>query len=101
MSSVDPVVSVAVRTPHGRFQGELAAISASSPGASVIRAALERAARPPGRIDEVFMGCVLPAGQASARRAMRVAGLLDEVRATNVDKVCGSGMKAVMIAWPV
>ncbi|MDB5533824.1 MAG: acetyl-CoA acetyltransferase [Hyphomicrobiales bacterium] len=101
MSASDPVVIVsAVRTPLGRFQGDLSPLTAPALGAHVIRAALERAQLAPDRIDEVFMGCVLPAGQgqAPARQAMRSAGLPDAVGATTINKVCGSGMKATMIA---
>jgi acetyl-CoA C-acetyltransferase len=101
MSASDPVVIVAaVRTPLGRFQGDLSPLTAPALGAHVIRAALERAQLAPDRVDEVFMGCVLPAGQgqAPARQAMRGAGLPDAVGATTINKVCGSGMKATMIA---
>ena len=101
MSTPDPIViAAAVRTPLGRFQGDLAPITAPGLGAHVIRAALERAKLAPDRVDEVLMGCVLPAGQgqAPARQAMRGAGLPDQVGATTVNKVCGSGMKAVMLA---
>jgi acetyl-CoA C-acetyltransferase len=101
MSVSDPIVIVAaVRTPVGRFQGDLATVTASMLGTHVIRAALERANLPPDRVDEVLMGCVLPAGQgqAPARQAMRAAGLPDHVGATTVNKVCGSGMKATMLA---
>jgi acetyl-CoA C-acetyltransferase len=101
MSTPDPIViAAAVRTPLGRFQGDLAPITAPGLGAHVIRAALERAELAPDRVDEVLMGCVLPAGQgqAPARQAMRGAGLPDQVGATTVNKVCGSGMKAVMLA---
>jgi acetyl-CoA C-acetyltransferase len=100
MSQSDPIVIVAAaRTPLGRFQGELSPVAAPSLGAHVIRAALARAALSPDRIDEVLMGCVLPAGhgQAPARQAMRGAGLPDKVGATTVNKVCGSGMKATML----
>lgn len=100
MNSPDPVVIVsAVRTPLGRFLGELSPVTAPQLGAHAIRAALERANLAPERIDEVLMGCVLPAGQgqAPARQAMRAAGLPDAVGATTVNKVCGSGMKATMI----
>src|SRR6201986_1212357 len=99
MSNPDPVVIVsAVRTPLGRFQGELSALAAPQLGAHVIRAALDRAGLAPERVDEVLMGCVLPAGQgqAPARQAMRAAGLPDAVGATTINKVCGSGMKAIM-----
>jgi acetyl-CoA C-acetyltransferase len=97
----DPIVIVsAVRTPLGRFQGELAGVTAPKLGAHVIRAALERATLAPERVDEALMGCVLPAGhgQAPARQAARGAGLPDATGATTVNKVCGSGMKATMLA---
>lgn len=100
MSSSDPVVIVsAARTPLGRFQGDLAGVTAPVLGAHVIHAALDRATLTPDRIDEVLMGCVLPAGQgqAPARQAMRGAGLPDATGATTVNKVCGSGMKATML----
>ncbi|HWM61540.1 MAG TPA: acetyl-CoA C-acyltransferase, partial [Rhizomicrobium sp.] len=90
----DPVVIVsAVRTPLGRLRGALAAETAPQLGAHVIGAALARGGVAPGSIDEVFMGCVLPAGQgqAPARQAARGAGLPDSVGATTVNKVCGSG----------
>jgi acetyl-CoA C-acetyltransferase len=101
MSKPDPVVIVsAVRTPLGRFQGELSPLAAPQLGAHVIRAALDRAGLAPERVDEVLMGCVLPAGQgqAPARQASRGAGLPDAVGATTINKVCGSGMKATMLA---
>ncbi|THK35319.1 acetyl-CoA C-acyltransferase [Ensifer sp. MPMI2T] len=97
----DPIVIVsAVRSPLGRFMGDLAPITASALGAHVIRAALERAQLSPDRPDEVLMGCVLPAGQgqAPARQAARGAGLPDAIGATTINKVCGSGMKATMLA---
>jgi len=104
MSSQDPstdpiVIAAAVRTPLGRFQGELSGLAAPQLGAHVIRAALARAQLAPEKIDEVLMGCVLPAGhgQAPARQAMRYAGLPDATGATTVNKVCGSGMKATML----
>ena len=100
MKTNDPVVIVAaVRTPLGRYLGELAAVSAPALGAHVIRHALQRAQLAPQRVDEVLMGCVLPAGlgQAPARQAMRGAGLPDAVGATTINKVCGSGMKATML----
>jgi acetyl-CoA C-acetyltransferase len=95
MSTTDPIVIVsAARTPLGRFQGELAGIAAPALGTHAIRAALDRATLLPGRVDEVLMGCVLPAGlgQAPARQAARGAGLPDATGATTVNKVCGSGM---------
>jgi acetyl-CoA C-acetyltransferase len=97
----DPVVIVsAVRTPLGRFLGALSSVPAHQLGAHAIGAALARGGVAPGSIDEVLMGCVLPAGlgQAPARQAARGAGLPDSVGATTVNKVCGSGMKAVMLA---
>jgi acetyl-CoA C-acetyltransferase len=100
----DPVVIVsAVRTPLGRFMGELAPFSAHQLGSHVIAASLERARISPERIDEVFMGCVLPAGQgqAPARQAARGAGLPDATGATTINKVCGSGMKATMLAHDI
>ena len=100
----DPVVIVsAARTPLGRFMGELTPFSAHQLGAHVIAAALGRAKLTPERIDEVFMGCVLPAGQgqAPARQAARGAGLPDATGATTINKVCGSGMKATMLAHDI
>ena len=99
--TADPVVIVAAaRTPLGRFQGELAGLAAPDLGAHALRSVLDRAALAPERVDEVLMGCVLPAGQgqAPARQAARAAGLPDATGATTINKVCGSGMKAVMLA---
>jgi acetyl-CoA C-acetyltransferase len=101
MSKADPIVIVAAaRTPLGRFLGELAGLSAPALGSHVIRAALDRAGLAPERVDEALMGCVLPAGQgqAPARQAARGAGLPDATGATTINKVCGSGMKATMLA---
>ena len=101
MSISDPVViAAAVRTPLGRFQGELSALPAHDLGAHAIKSAVERAGINGDRIDEVLMGNVLQAGQgqAPARQAMRGAGLPDAVGATTINKVCGSGMKAAMLA---
>src|ERR1700716_482785 len=100
----DPVVIVsAARTPLGRFMGDLSSFSAHKLGSHVIGAAVERAKLSPERIDEVFMGCVLPAGQgqAPARRPARGARLPDATGATTVNKVCGSGMKAAMLAHDI
>src|SRR6266487_728321 len=97
----DPVVILsAARTPLGRFMGDLSPLSAHKLGSHVIGAALERATLAPERIDEVFMGNVLPAGQgqAPARQAARGAKLPDATGATTINKVCGSGMKATMLA---
>ena len=101
MDASDPVViASAVRTPLGRFQGELGALPAHALGAHAIRAAVERAGVKADRVDEVIMGNVLSAGQgqAAARQAMRGAGLPDATGATTINKVCGSGMKATMLA---
>src|ERR1700709_692021 len=100
----DPVVILsAARTPLGRFMGDLSPFSAHQLGSHVIGAALERAKLSPDRIDEVFMGCVLPAGQgkAPARQAARGAKLPDSTGATTINKVCGSGMKATMLAHDI
>lgn len=101
MSLSDPIViASAIRTPLGRFQGELAPLAASALGAHAIRAALERASLAPDKVDEVLFGNVLQAGQGQnpARQAARAAGLPDAVPAATVNKVCGSGMKAAMLA---
>src|SRR5215213_3068606 len=100
----DPVVILsAARTPLGRFMGDLSPLSAHRLGSHVIGAALERAKLAPERIDEVFMGNVLPAGQgqAPARQAARGAKLPDATGATTINKVCGSGMKATMLAHDI
>src|SRR5271170_8317692 len=100
----DPVVIVsAARTPLGKFMGDLSPFSAHQLGSHVIAASLERAGVSPERIDEVFMGCVLPAGQgqAPARQAARGAKLPDATGATTINKVCGSGMKATMLAHDI
>jgi acetyl-CoA C-acetyltransferase len=101
MTTNDPIVIVgAARTPMGGFQGDFAAASASELGAVSIRAALERAGVPAQQIDELIFGCVLPAGQgqAPARQAALKAGLPLSVGATTINKMCGSGMKAAMLA---
>src|ERR1700751_1014411 len=104
MAASDSVVIVsAARTPLGRFMGELSPLSAHKLGSHVIGAALERARLKPEQVDEVFMGNVLPAGQgqAPARQAARGAGLPDGTGATTINKVCGSGMKATMLAHDI
>jgi acetyl-CoA C-acetyltransferase len=101
MTTNDPIVIVdAARTPMGGFLGDLATASASDLGAVSIRAAVERAGVPAEQIDEIIFGCVLSAGQgqAPARQAALKAGLPMSVGATTVNKMCGSGMKAVMLA---
>jgi acetyl-CoA C-acetyltransferase len=97
----DPIVIVAaVRTPMGAFQGELKGFTAPELGAAAIRAAVERAKLKPEEVQEVLMGCVLPAGQgqAPARQAALGAGLALSAGCTTVNKMCGSGMKAAMLA---
>lgn len=97
--ALDPVVLIAARrTPLGAFMGSLGPLSATALGAAAIGAAISDAGIAPEAVSEVLMGCVLPAGlgQAPARQAARAAGLSDQVGATTLNKVCGSGMKAVM-----
>ena len=101
-TTADPVVIVSgARTPMGSFQGSLAAVTAPELGAASIRAAVARAKVKPEEVSEVLMGCVLPAGQgqAPARQAARYGGLPDSVPCTTVNKMCGSGMKTVMMAY--
>jgi acetyl-CoA C-acetyltransferase len=101
MSAAAPVAIVgAARTPIGGFLGELKDIPAPQLGASAIEAAVSRAGLAPNDIDEVVMGCVLSAGlgQAPARQAALGAGLPQTTGAVTVNKMCGSGMKAVMLA---
>ncbi len=101
MTASDPIVIVgAARTPMGGFQGELAGLAAPELGATAIRAAVERSGLAADQIDEVFMGCVLPAGvgQAPARQASLGAGIPQAACCTTISKVCGSGMKAAMLA---
>ena len=94
------VIVDAVRTAMGGFQGALSACTAPDLGAVAIKEAVARAGLQPTDIDEVIFGCVLPAGlkQGPARQAMRQAGLPDTTGATTINKICGSGMKAVMQA---
>src|SRR3990170_1943042 len=97
----DPIVIVsAARTPMGGFQGSLSGFAAAELGAAAIRAAVERAKLKPEDVQEVIMGCVLPAGQgqAPARQASLGAGLPLAAGCTTVNKMCGSGMKAAMLA---
>jgi acetyl-CoA C-acetyltransferase len=99
--SVDPIVITgAARTPMGAFQGELRDFAAPELGAVAIRAAVERAGLQPADLQEVIMGCVLPAGQgqAPARQASLRAGLPLATGCTTVNKMCGSGMKTAMLA---
>ncbi|MCU0898252.1 MAG: acetyl-CoA C-acetyltransferase [Burkholderiales bacterium] len=97
----DPIVIVsAARTPMGGFQGDLKGFSAPELGAAAIRAAVERAGVKAEQVEEVIMGCVLPAGQgqAPARQASLGAGLPLSAGCTTINKMCGSGMKAAMLA---
>src|SRR5581483_2049894 len=95
-----PVILRGARTPIGVFLGSLADVSAPKLGSIAIKAALERSGVSPHEVDETYMGCVLTAGvgQAPARQASIGAGVPNSVPCTTVNKVCGSGMKAVMMA---
>jgi acetyl-CoA C-acetyltransferase len=101
MSSTDPVVIASyARTPMGGFQGVLTGVKATDLGAAAVKAAVERAGASPDAIEQIIMGCVLPAGlgQAPARQAALGAGLPKSVEATTVNKMCGSGMQAAILA---
>ncbi len=99
-SSRIPVIVSAARTPVGKFLGALSSLSAPELGAIAIRAALERSGVPAGEVNEVIMGNVVQGGvgQAPARQAMLKAGIPSTVSALTINKVCGSGLKAVMLA---
>jgi acetyl-CoA C-acetyltransferase len=100
MADQDPIVIVgAARTPMGGMQGDFNDVMAPSLGAAAIEAAMARAGVKGEDIDEVLMGCVLPAGQgqAPARQAAKAAGIPDAAGATTINKMCGSGMKAAML----
>jgi len=94
------VIVSAVRTPIGSFLGSLSSLTAPQLGAIVIKEAVKRAGIKPEMVDEVIMGCVLPAGigQAPARQASIYAGLPESVQCMTINKVCGSGLKSVMLA---
>lgn len=96
----DVVILSGVRTPIGSFQGALSSFSGPQLGAFAIKAALEKAGVDPAHVDEVLMGCVLQGGigQAPARQAALGAGVPNSVPCTTINKVCGSGMKALMMA---
>src|SRR5210317_1834718 len=96
----EAVILGAVRTPIGRFQGTLSKFDAPALGAIAIKEVVARTGIDPEKIDEVLMGNVLQAGvgQNPARQALIGAGLPDTIDAMTVNKVCGSGMKAVMLA---
>ena len=97
----DPVVIASyARTPMGGFQGSLSGVKATELGAAAVRAAVERSGADPAAVEQIIMGCVLPAGlgQAPARQAALGAGLPKSVEATTVNKMCGSGMQAAILA---
>jgi acetyl-CoA C-acetyltransferase len=101
MTEQDPIVIVgSARTPMGGFQGDFAGVPAATLGATAIEAALARAGLAKDAVQEILMGCVLSAGQgqAPARQAAIAAGLPLSAGATTLNKMCGSGMKAVMLA---
>ena len=102
MSASDPIVIASyARTPMGAFQGGLSSVKATALGSVSVKAALERAGVRGEQIDQIIMGCVLPAGlgQAPARQAALGAGLPLSVTATTVNKMCGSGMQAAIMAF--
>ena len=99
--NTDPIVIASyARTPMGGFQGALAGASATELGATAVKAAVERAGIDTSQVEQIFMGCVLPAGlgQAPARQAALGAGLSMSAEATTVNKMCGSGMQAAIMA---
>ena len=102
MSDLDrtPVIVSAARTPIGKFLGSLSALQAPELGAAAIRAALQRARVPAEEIEEVILGNVIQGGvgQAPARQALMKSGIPSSVSALTINKVCGSGLKAVMLA---
>jgi acetyl-CoA C-acetyltransferase len=100
MSHDAVVIASYARTPMGGFQGALSGVKATDLGAAAVRAALERAGLSGDKVEQIFMGCVLPAGlgQAPARQAALAAGLPLSVEATTVNKMCGSGMQAAIMA---
>ncbi len=101
MAQADPIVIAGMaRTPMGGFQGVFATVPAAELGATAIHAVLERSGLDAAAVDETIMGCVLPAGQgqAPARQASKKAGIPDATGAVTVNKMCGSGMKAMMLA---
>jgi acetyl-CoA C-acetyltransferase len=96
----DVVILEGARTPLGSFQGSLSSLSAVQLGSAVVRATLDRSKVDAAQVEQIFMGCVLPAGlgQAPARQAALGAGLPDHVQASTINKVCGSGMQAAILA---
>src|SRR5689334_22947334 len=100
MPSSNIVIVSAKRTPIGAFQGALGPVKATDLGAAVLRAAIADAGLKGSDLSEVIMGCVLPAGlgQAPARQAALAAGVTQDIPTTTINKMCGSGMKAIMMA---
>jgi acetyl-CoA C-acetyltransferase len=100
MSSDPVIIASYARTPMGGFQGALASVKATDLGAVAVKAALQRAGVAGEAVERIYMGCVLPAGlgQAPARQAALAAGLPNSVQATTVNKMCGSGMQAAIMA---
>ena len=99
--AADPIVILSyARTPMGSFQGALAGASATELGATAVGGAVERAGLSGDAVERIYMGCVLPAGlgQAPARQAALKAGLPDHIEATTINKMCGSGMQAAILA---
>lgn len=94
------VIAAYARTPMGGFQGVLSGVKATELGAAAVKAAVERSGAAPEAIEQILMGCVLPAGlgQAPARQAALGAGLPKSVEATTINKMCGSGMQAAILA---
>ncbi len=100
-TAADPVVICSyARTPMGGFQGALSSVKSTALGSTAVKAAVERAGVAPEKIEQIFMGCVLPAGlgQAPARQAALGAGLPLGVEATTLNKMCGSGLQAAVMA---
>ncbi|MDF0750127.1 acetyl-CoA C-acyltransferase [Marinobacter sp. 71-i] len=100
MNSNDVVIAGSARTPMGGMMGDLSSVRSPDLGATSIKAAIERSGLQPADIQEVIMGCVLPGGlgQAPARQASRASGIPDSSGCTTVNKMCGSGMQAVIMA---
>src|SRR5690554_2554769 len=100
MNKNDIVIAGSARTPMGGMMGSLSSVRSPELGAVSIKAAIERAGLQPADIQEIIMGCVLPAGlgQAPARQASRAAGIPDSSGCTTINKMCGSGMQAVIMA---
>ncbi len=100
MSNTEVVIAGSARTPMGGMMGDLSSVRSPDLGATSIKAAIERSGLQPADIQEVIMGCVLPAGlgQAPARQASRASGIPDSSGCTTVNKMCGSGMQSVIMA---